>query len=72
MSCFSLLKKGKKLVFVGDSPNDEPMFARFPLSCAVANIQRYTALIKQLPAYVASKECGEGFAEIAHVLLEKR
>lgn len=61
-----------QLVFVGDSPNDEPMFARFPLSCAVANIQRYTALIKQLPAYVASKECGKGFAEIAHVLLEKR
>jgi HAD superfamily hydrolase (TIGR01484 family) len=59
-------------VFAGDSPNDEPMFARFPLSCAVANIRRYDGLLTRLPAFVASKECGEGFAEIARVLLEKR
>ena len=61
-----------EVVFIGDSPNDEPMFARFPLACAVANIERYRSLIKTFPAYVASKECGEGFAEIAETLLEKR
>ena len=61
-----------EVVFVGDSPNDEPMFARFPLACAVANVRRYEALIKHLPAYAASKECGEGFAEIAAVILAKR
>ncbi|MCL2410738.1 MAG: HAD-IIB family hydrolase [Treponema sp.] len=58
-----------EVVFVGDSPNDEPMFARFPLSCAVANIRRYESLISHFPAYAASKECGEGFAEIAEKLL---
>lgn len=58
-----------RVVFVGDSPNDEPMFARFPLSCAVANIRRYEGLVKTLPAFVAEAECGEGFAEIAAVLL---
>jgi HAD superfamily hydrolase (TIGR01484 family) len=62
----------RELVFVGDSPNDEPMFARFPLACAVANIRRYTGLIKHEPAFAASRECGEGFAEIARVILEKR
>jgi HAD superfamily hydrolase (TIGR01484 family) len=62
----------KEIVFAGDSPNDEPMFARFPLASAVANIRRYQGLIKNLPAFVADKECGEGFAEIAQVLLEKR
>ncbi|MDR1900614.1 MAG: HAD hydrolase family protein [Treponema sp.] len=62
----------RELVFVGDSPNDEPMFARFPLSCAVANIRRYGDLITHFPAFAASKECGEGFAEIAAVILEKR
>lgn len=61
-----------RVVFVGDSPNDEPMFARFPLACGVANVRRYGALISRPPAYVASKECGEGFAEIARELLAKR
>jgi hydroxymethylpyrimidine pyrophosphatase-like HAD family hydrolase len=64
--------KDREVVFVGDSPNDEPMFARFPLACAVSNIERYTDLIKHKPAFVASKECGEGFAEIAGIFLEKR
>jgi len=62
----------REVVFVGDSPNDEPMFTRFPLACAVSNVNRYVNLIKHLPAYVASKECGEGFAEIAETILEKR
>jgi len=61
----------REVVFVGDSPNDEPMFARFPLTCAVSNIERYAGFIKQKPAYVASKECGDGFAEIAGIFLEK-
>ncbi|GHV91397.1 haloacid dehalogenase [Spirochaetia bacterium] len=62
----------REVVFVGDSPNDEPMFARFPLACAVANVRRYGGLIKQLPAFAASKECGDGFAEIAETILAKR
>jgi HAD superfamily hydrolase (TIGR01484 family) len=62
----------REVVFVGDSPNDEPMFARFPLACGVANVRRYGDLIKHLPAYIASKECGDGFAEIAETILAKR
>jgi hydroxymethylpyrimidine pyrophosphatase-like HAD family hydrolase len=61
-----------RVVFVGDSPNDEPMFAHFPMACAVANIRRYESLVKKLPAFVAEAECGEGFAEIADTLLERR
>jgi hydroxymethylpyrimidine pyrophosphatase-like HAD family hydrolase len=62
----------REVVFVGDSPNDEPMFARFPLACAVANVNRYRHLIRNLPAFAASRECGDGFAEIVRVLLDKR
>jgi HAD superfamily hydrolase (TIGR01484 family) len=62
----------KEVIFVGDSPNDEPMFARFPLACAVANVEKYRDYIKQLPAFVASKECGDGFAEIAEIILARR
>jgi HAD superfamily hydrolase (TIGR01484 family) len=61
-----------EVVFVGDSPNDAPMFARFPLASAVANISRYGSLVAPLPAYVASRECGDGFAEIAEVILSLR
>jgi 3-deoxy-D-manno-octulosonate 8-phosphate phosphatase KdsC-like HAD superfamily phosphatase len=62
----------REVVFVGDSPNDEPMFARFPLACAVANISRYEALIRRFPAYMASKEFGEGFTEISEAIIMKR
>jgi HAD superfamily hydrolase (TIGR01484 family) len=62
----------EEVVFAGDSPNDEPMFARFPLSCAVANIRDFLHLIKSPPAFVAEKEGGEGFAEIAEALLAKK
>jgi hydroxymethylpyrimidine pyrophosphatase-like HAD family hydrolase len=62
----------REVVFAGDSPNDEPMFARFPLACAVANVRRYGDLIKQLPTFAASKECGDGFAEIVETILARR
>jgi HAD superfamily hydrolase (TIGR01484 family) len=59
-----------EVLFIGDSPNDEPMFARFPLSCAVANIGRYEGLIQHLPGFVSAGESGGGFAEIAETVLK--
>jgi HAD superfamily hydrolase (TIGR01484 family) len=61
-----------KVVFVGDSPNDEPMFEHFPMACGVANVRRYGALIRSLPAFAAGSECGAGFAEIAEAILGLR
>ena len=71
---FWILAKNRmsQVVFCGDSPNDEPMFKRFPFAAGVANISHYKKLIKHFPAFIASKECGDGFAEIAEVILEKR
>jgi 3-deoxy-D-manno-octulosonate 8-phosphate phosphatase KdsC-like HAD superfamily phosphatase len=54
-----------KCIFVGDSPNDEPMFSKFPHSFGVANILKFTSRMKHLPAYVSAKPGGEGFSEIA-------
>jgi len=62
----------KQVLFAGDSPNDEPMFARFPLSCAVANISRYSGLLTHYPAFVSSQECGDGFAEIVSAIITKK
>jgi HAD superfamily hydrolase (TIGR01484 family) len=60
-----------QVMFCGDSPNDEPMFKHFPLAAGVANVSHYKNLMKHFPTFVASKECGDGFAEIANVLLER-
>jgi len=57
------------VIFFGDSPNDEPMFAHFPLSCAVANIAPFVSTMKNLPAFVTCGEGGFGFEEAAkHII----
>jgi HAD superfamily hydrolase (TIGR01484 family) len=53
----------ESVMFFGDSPNDEPMFAYFPVSCGVANVRPFVSAMKHLPAYVAAHESGLGFAE---------
>jgi HAD superfamily hydrolase (TIGR01484 family) len=59
-------------VFVGDSPNDAPMFAHFPSSVGVANVRAFADRIATLPAYVTQAEAGAGFAEVATLLLDAR
>jgi hypothetical protein len=48
------------------------MFARFPLACGVANVKKYEKIMTRFPAFVASRDCGDGFAEIAETILERR
>ncbi|MCB0342125.1 MAG: HAD-IIB family hydrolase [Pseudobdellovibrionaceae bacterium] len=57
--------QGSICAFVGDSPNDEPLFEYFENSFAVANVNRFVDDMSHLPKYVAKKEGGLGFAEIA-------
>lgn len=56
-------------VFVGDSPNDAPMFGYFPHAVGVANLADFGNRITHRPAYIASRRCGAGFAEVAAHLL---
>lgn len=62
----------EKCIFFGDSPNDEPMFAYFPNSCAVANILPFVEKIKHLPTFVTTQEGGKGFAEAISQILSFR
>jgi HAD superfamily hydrolase (TIGR01484 family) len=55
-------------VFVGDSPNDEPMFAAFPHAVGVANINNYIDHITHKPTWVTKDSGGYGFAEMVAVL----
>jgi HAD superfamily hydrolase (TIGR01484 family) len=59
-------------LYVGDSTNDEAMFAHFPLSVGVANLRHFADRLRVWPAYLARGERGAGFAEIARWLLEAR
>jgi len=58
-----------ELVFVGDSPNDAPMFEFFPHSVGVANVRRFADCLLAPPKYVTAREAGAGFAELAAFLL---
>jgi hydroxymethylpyrimidine pyrophosphatase-like HAD family hydrolase len=56
-------------VFVGDSPNDSPLFAYFPHSVGVANVRQFGGRVDAWPAYVTREAAGAGFAEVAERLL---
>ena len=62
----------QRFAFVGDSPNDEPMFEFFPCSIGVANVRRFAERIAKPPNYVTTREAGGGFAELVEFLLRSR
>lgn len=59
-------------VFVGDSPNDQPMFRFFPNAVGVANLRNFEASLEHKPAYVTEGEAGSGFVELADWLIAGR
>ena len=56
-------------VFVGDSPNDAPMFEFFPLSVGVQNVVDFALKLEQQPKFVTSLRSGGGFAEVVRRLI---
>ena len=62
----------ERFLFCGDSPNDEPMFQYFPYTAGVKNILTFADRMTHLPAYVATQDGGEGFAEIVETILKRR
>jgi HAD superfamily hydrolase (TIGR01484 family) len=61
-----------RFIFVGDSPNDAPMFEFFPYAVGVANVRKFAGRLGSLPAYVTECESGAGFAELVGHLLAAR
>ncbi|MCG6910421.1 MAG: HAD-IIB family hydrolase [Deltaproteobacteria bacterium] len=58
-----------RVIYVGDSPNDCPMFAFFPHSVGVANILDFKGRLDCEPSWITVASGGRGFAEMAEVLL---
>lgn len=67
-----LEKVQNQACFVGDSPNDAPMFAFFSHGVGVANITQFIRLMAHLPAWITTAEGGHGFAEFVDVLLSEK
>ncbi|MCL2777185.1 MAG: hypothetical protein FWD73_04210 [Polyangiaceae bacterium] len=61
-----------RYAFIGDSGNDAPCFSAFRVTFGVANVRAHLPRLPVPPRWVASRERGAGFAEIARVLVAAR
>ena len=59
-------------VFVGDSPNDAPMFGYFANAVGIANVRPFAERCEALPQWITMAPRGAGFCELAEALLETR
>jgi HAD superfamily hydrolase (TIGR01484 family) len=62
----------ERVVFVGDSANDAPMFAHVPKSAGVSTVTEHLADIPHPPAWVTRGPGGDGFVEVAEAILAAR
>jgi HAD superfamily hydrolase (TIGR01484 family) len=68
----NLVQERERWVFVGDSGNDQALFAQLPHSVGVANIHKVADTLTHRPRYVTQGERGAGFAEVAAAILAAR
>ena len=59
-------------LYIGDSPNDEPLFHFFPNAVGVANLKKYLPGLKHPPRWITQAESGAGFCEMAASLVKAR
>lgn len=62
----------EQTVFVGDSPNDSPMFDFFANSVGVANVRVFETILLAPPKWVTNNRGADGFVEIAQKILNAR
>ncbi|WP_422367947.1 HAD family hydrolase [Pelagibius sp.] len=59
-----------EIVFAGDSPNDQPMFAYFENAVGVANVRDFD--LAAPPNWITRQRSAAGFQELADAILEAR
>ncbi|MEC9484034.1 MAG: HAD-IIB family hydrolase [Halomonas sp.] len=65
----SVREQAQHVLFIGDAPNDESLFAHFPLSVGVANIAPHLQRMQAHPRWVCQASHGAGFEEMVERLL---
>ncbi len=68
----NLLENFNNSFFIGDSPNDEPIFKEIKNSIGVANISDFKEQLKHQPRYITEKRSAEGFTEAVNTIIQKR
>ena len=68
----SLPEMQDKIIYAGDSLNDEPMFEKLKNTIAVANIKIFLDRLKFFPTYITENKSAKGFREAAEIILAKR
>ena len=68
----SLENMQEKIIYIGDSPNDEPMFRKLKHTAAVNNIVNFMDRMEHYPAYKSSRNSRDGFKDIIDTILTKR
>lgn len=63
------IKNSIKIVYLGDSPNDEPFFKQLPFTIGVSNLIHFQNQLNHLPRYITKNPGGLGFAEFVEKLL---
>jgi HAD superfamily hydrolase (TIGR01484 family) len=66
------LPSPEEWLYIGDSPNDEPMFGSFKYSVGVANLEKYLDRLTHPPVWLTSEESGKGFVQMAEKLISAR
>jgi len=61
-----------EISYIGDSQNDESMFAWLPLTFGVNNIINVLPKLTAKPAYLTEKNGGYGFVELAEIILQAK
>ncbi len=61
----------ENVIFIGDAPNDAPMFEYFPNSVGVANVLDFKGRLPCEPTWVTQKKGGYGYAEMVDVRLSR-
>jgi len=61
-----------KVLYIGDSPNDSPMFKCFESTVGVKSIMNYEGLIETYPKYITKNDEGNGFVELMNFLISTR
>lgn len=62
-------EQSRRVLFIGDAPNDETMFRTFPLSVGVANIRPHLQQLRHGPRWLCAGSHFDGFVEMSERLL---
>ena len=68
----SLGQDASTAIYIGDSPNDSPMFGHFPLSVGVRSVLKYEDLMANHPVYVTDGNGAQGFVELVDYIISTR